>query len=95
MDYAFIMEFEYDENKSQANKLKYGIDFEEAQALWNDPERLEIPTKSIDEARYIIIGVFSQRYWFAVMTSRDQSIRLISVRHARKEEVKFYESILF
>jgi len=30
------MDFEYDRQKSEANKAKHGIDFEEAQALWQD-----------------------------------------------------------
>ena len=93
IDYAFIMGFEYDENKSQTNKLKHGIDFDEAQALWNDPERLEIPAQCTDEPRYMIIGVLNKQHWSAIVTYRDQNIRLISVRSARKEEVKLYESI--
>lgn len=91
--YAFVVEFEYDENKNQGNKLKHGIDFEEAQALWNDPARLEIPAKNTDETRHLIIGVIDRRHWSAIVTYRDQRIRLISVRRARKEEVKLYESI--
>lgn len=34
--YNFGMTFEYDENKSKSNKLKYGVDFEEAKELWDD-----------------------------------------------------------
>jgi uncharacterized DUF497 family protein len=37
------MRFEFDAAKSAANKLKHGIDFVEAQALWADPDRLETP----------------------------------------------------
>ncbi len=87
------MDFEYDDNKSRTNKLKHGIDFNEAQALWDDPERLEIPTKNTDESRHLVIGVINQQYWSAIVTYRDQHIRLISVRRSRKEEVKLYESI--
>jgi hypothetical protein len=32
----------YDSAKSEANKRKHGIDFEEASALWNDPFALQI-----------------------------------------------------
>jgi uncharacterized DUF497 family protein len=45
------MEFEFDRRKSQTNKKKHGIDFVEAQALWNDPDRIEIPAVTIDEPR--------------------------------------------
>jgi len=50
------MEFEYDSNKSLANKTKHSIDFDEAQVLWEDTERLEIPAKVIGEPRYLVIG---------------------------------------
>jgi uncharacterized DUF497 family protein len=38
--------FEYDDEKSKTNMEKYGIDFETAQKLWNDPDLLEIKAKS-------------------------------------------------
>ncbi len=87
------MSFEYDLNKSMANKKKHGIDFDEAQALWEDSERLEIPAQKMDEPRYLIIGMIASRHWSAVVTYRSQNIRLISVRRSRKEEVELYESI--
>lgn len=87
------MEFEYDLDKSMAKKSKHGIDFDEAQVLWSDPERLEIPAKEMDEPRYLVIGMIVKKHWSAVVTYRNQNVRLISVRRARKEEVKFYESI--
>jgi uncharacterized DUF497 family protein len=87
------MEFEYDPNKSAVNKKKHGIDFEEAKILWGDPERLEIPARETDEPRYLVIGVIGSSHWSAVVTYRAQSIRLISVRRSRNEEVKLYESI--
>lgn len=87
------MKFEYDQQKNVANKAKHGIDFIEAQALWEDPERLEIPARETDEQRYLIIGIIGNDHWSAVITYRGQSIRLISVRRSRKEEVTLYESI--
>ena len=50
------MPFEYDLNKSAANKDKHGIDFDEARALWRDPWLLEAPAKTVDEPRFIVIG---------------------------------------
>jgi hypothetical protein len=51
------MKFEFDINKSESNKGKHGIDFVEAQALWNDPDLLEIPAKNLeDENRYLLIA---------------------------------------
>jgi uncharacterized DUF497 family protein len=50
------MEFEYDSSKSQSNQEKHKIDFVEAQRLWADPDRIEIPAKTEDEPRYLVIG---------------------------------------
>jgi uncharacterized DUF497 family protein len=86
------MEFEFDETKSQSNREKHGIDFVEAQELWEDPQRLEIPARTEDEPRYLAIGKIEDKHWSAVITYRNEKIRIISVRCARKEEVAIYES---
>jgi hypothetical protein len=87
-----MIEFEYDKRKSQINKNKHGIDFIEAQALWEDIDRIEIPVKTIDEERYLLIGKISDKCWSAILTYRDKKVRIISVRRSRKEEVEIYES---
>ena len=86
------MEFEFDKRKSQINKRKHGIDFFEAQALWNDPDRIEIPAETIDEDRLLIIGNISDKCWSAIITYRNEKTRIISVRRSRKEEKEIYES---
>ena len=83
--------FEFDEAKSQANLSKHGIDFVDAQLLWNDPWLLEIPAKTEDESRYLMIGFVNRKHWSAVITYRGTNIRLISVRRSRDEEVTLYE----
>ena len=85
--------FEYDVKKSEINNKKHGIDFEEAKKLWDDPNLIEIPAKTIDEPRYLIMGKIGEKHWSAIITYRGEKIRIISVRRARKEEVKIYESI--
>ncbi|MCK5199365.1 MAG: BrnT family toxin [Spirochaetales bacterium] len=50
------MEFEFDERKSESNRGKHGIDFIQAQALWEDPDRLEVPARIEEEKRFILIG---------------------------------------
>lgn len=87
-----MITFEFDETKSQANLLKHGINFVDAQNLWNDPRLLEIPAKTEDEPRYLMIGLINTKHWSAVITYRGVSIRLISVRRSRTEEVALYES---
>ena len=86
------MMFEFDGNKSVANKQKHGIDFIESQKLWDDPERIEIPTKQLDEPRYVLIAMINNKHWSAVFTYRNNKIRLISVRRSRKNEKEIYES---
>ena len=85
------MEFEFDSKKSASNKQKHGIDFYEAQALWDDPDLIEIPVNTIDEPRHLVIGKIVEKYWSGVITYRGEKIRIISVRRSRKEEVEIYE----
>ncbi len=86
------MEFEFDEAKSRTNKSKHGIDFVEAQALWLDEMLVEIPARTEDEPRFVVVGMISEKHWSAVITYRGERARLISVRRARVEEVAIYES---
>ncbi len=85
------MDFEFDEHKSDPKKIKHGIDFMQAQPLWDDSRRIEIPARTEDETRWLIIGIIDGRHWSAVITCRGNAIRIISVRRARKEEVDLYE----
>ena len=85
------MKFEYDPIKSQHNKAKHGIDFEEAQALWDDAESLMIAVDRPGEPRHVVIGFIMGTHWTAVIPFRGKAIRLISCRRARKEEVRLYE----
>lgn len=87
-----FVEFEFDEAKSRANKIKHGIDFVEAQEIWLDEMFVEIPARTEDEPRFVVVGVISGKHWSAVITYRDDRVRLISVRRAREEEVAIYES---
>jgi len=83
--------FEFDLAKSDANLVKHGIGFVDAQALWGDPMLLEIPARTADEPRFLVIGLIEGKHWSAVITYRGVNIRLISVRRARTEEVALYE----
>ncbi|MCB0202428.1 MAG: BrnT family toxin [Caldilineae bacterium] len=85
------MKFEFDPNKSQSNRQKHGIDFVEAQALWDDEDRIIYPARTIDEERFILVGLIGEKHWSAIYTLRDENIRIISVRRSREEEVTLYE----
>jgi len=86
------MKFEFDTRKSNKNKENHSIDFIEAQALWDDPDLLEIPARTEEEPRFLIIGKIKTKHWSGIITYRGEIIRIISVRRSRKEEVEIYES---
>lgn len=85
------MEFEFDSKKSDGNKIKHGIDFHEAQEIWDDPALIEIPVTTSDEPRFLVIGKIAGRHWSGIITYRGDRTRIISVRRSRKEEVEIYE----
>jgi uncharacterized protein len=83
-------QFEFDSEKSTANKAKHGIDFITAQEIWTDVDRLEIPARTLDEPRHQVIGRIGKKTWSAFITYRNEKIRIISVRRARAEEEARY-----
>lgn len=85
------MEFEFDERKSADNLKKHGIDFLTAQWLWEDPRLIEVSAQTVDEPRWLVIGKIAGKHWSAVITYRNEVIRIISVRRSRRNEVLLYE----
>ncbi len=85
------MKFDFDPEKSEANRIKHGIDFVGAQALWDDPDRLQVPARTQGEARFMLIGRIREKHWSAIYTIRDDTVRIISVRRSRTLEVERYE----
>ena len=88
----YTMEFEFDPAKSEVNKSKHGIDFVEAQTLWDAPDFVEIPATATGERRYLVIGRIDGKHWSGIVTYWGDRIRIISVRRSREEEVKIYEA---
>jgi len=87
------MNFEYDENKSQSNKIKHGIDFEKAQKLFDDVDIILYPSQYTDEERFFATGLIDGKYYSAIITFRGSHIRIISVRRARKKEIEYYKRL--
>jgi len=85
------MNFDWDEEKSRTNQDKHGIDFETAKNLWLDEDQIEIYAPHPIENRRIIIAKYHNKIWAAIYTIRNDTIRIISVRRARKREVNLYE----
>ena len=86
------LNFAYDPAKSAVNRDKHGIDFVAAQALWADPQLVEIAARTQDEPRFLVTGMIGAQHWTAVVTYRGGSVRIISVRRARQREIEAYES---
>ena len=85
------MLFEFDPAKSGANKAKHGIDFEEAQELWNDMAGISLKAKNTTgEIRFARIAKYEGKLWFCVYTMRGSKIRIITTRRARPYEEKQY-----
>ena len=84
------MKFEWDNEKNHTNLNKHGIDFNTAKELWDDPNRIEIHTEHPIENRNILIGKIGKKLWASIFTMRGYTIRIISVRRARKKETKLY-----
>lgn len=85
------MEFEFDEQKSAANQVKHGIDFVLAQALRLDDSLVEVPARTRDVPRFLVVGMIGRRHWSAIVTYGGSRVRSSSVRRSRVEEVALYE----
>jgi len=85
------MEFEFDPRKSRSNKKKHGIDFVDAQALWDDLGLIVVSARTADEPRFLIVGRIGENHWSGVITYREHRVRIISVRRSRDEEIQLYE----
>ncbi len=83
------MEFEYNPEKSKSNKIKHGIDFEEAKAIWVS-NNVIIPAITRGEKRYMAIGKIGRDVYACIFTIRTRNIRIISCRKARAAEERIY-----
>lgn len=82
--------FEFDAVKSEANRVKHGIDFVVAQRLWLDDRLVEAAARPLPELRRLAIASIDGVLWTAVITDRTLRIRIISVRRARPKEIALY-----
>jgi len=83
--------FEFDPAKSATNKIKYGLDFVEVQALWQG-KRVEVPAKLAGgEVRYAVFGKIKGVHHTAIITYRGAIVRIISARLSSENERAIYE----
>ena len=82
--------YSWDAEKSRENKRKHGISFEEARdSIFEGPNLLVVGVAyEKGETRSAVIGKFHRKYYVAIFTIRERTIRIISVRRARHEEEK-------
>ena len=86
------MRFEWDEEKRQANLAKHGLDFLDADLVFRGPHD-SYPSERRGEDRWVTVGLLEAREVALVWTARDDAIRLISFRRARREERRQYRQL--
>ena len=91
METVTYNDFEWDRNKAKLNKIKHGISFKTATAVFDDPYRLEEFDwiHSWDEDRWQVIGM-ADDILFVIYTERRDKIRIISAREAKEDERRTY-----
>lgn len=92
--------YQWDEQKSLANRQKHGFDFSEAAKAFEDPNLVIINSKQKipDEARFIAIGNILKESVFplvVVFTLRNGAIRIISAHKPNKIYLKLYLKNLY
>jgi uncharacterized DUF497 family protein len=88
------VEFEYDPNKSAANLSKHGINFDDAQRLWDEPTFTFDTKPGSDESRQLVLGIIDGKHWTAITTNRGGATRIISVRRSRDYEEETYDKLI-
>jgi uncharacterized DUF497 family protein len=86
--------YEWDSEKATINFEKHSVSFEEAATVFDDPLYIDFydPDHSVEEHRYIIVGMSSAGRLLSVSyTERESGIRLISARELTAAERKAYE----
>ena len=91
METITYLNFEWDREKAKLNKIKHGISFKTATAVFDDPNRLDLPDDehSFNEERRKVIGMVDD-ILFVIYTERRDKIRLISARLAEENERRDY-----
>lgn len=85
------MKYEWDENKRIKNLRKHRVDFVDAKLLFNGYTlTFEDNRITYGEQRFITLGLIREKVFVAVHTERKESIRIISMRKATKNEQKMY-----
>ena len=88
------LRFLWNPRKAASNERKHGVNFQEATTIFDDALSVTIadPDHSVDEERFLLIGLSNRRRLLVVAHSeRGESIRIISARRANRQERRTYE----
>jgi uncharacterized DUF497 family protein len=88
-----MVEFEWDEDKRIANIEKHGLDFEEADVLFDGRPVVTNTSQREGEERYVTTALDLERFVTVIWTRRDSMIRIISMRRSRHAEKREYRSL--
>ena len=85
------MQYEWDENKREANLDKHDVDFLAALDFdWQTAMVYEDVRSEYDEQRLWALGVIQDRVHVLVFTRRESFVRIISLRKANQREARRY-----
>jgi uncharacterized protein len=85
--------FTWDERKRKLNLAKHGIDFRDAEAIFDGPLVTVADTREdYGEPRYVALGLLEDIVVFVVYAERNDQVRIISIRKALKYEARFFFS---
>jgi uncharacterized DUF497 family protein len=86
-------EFEWDEAKRETNRLKHGVDFDDAVNMFDGRPVLNLAGRGEAEPRIVTIGIVEGIYYAVIWTKRGDKRRIISCRRARHEERREYRQL--
>ena len=85
--------FTWDEAKRRANLRKHGIDFVDAEQIFQGfTLTAEDTREAYGERRFLTLGLLEDQVVSVAHTERGEDIRIISIRKATKHEARFYFS---
>lgn len=88
------MKFSWHESKRERVLAERGIDFLRVAAeLFDGRPLLTVPTVRGEEERYLSIGPMDGKFYAAVWTWRDGTVRIVTARRARDAEEKHYRDL--
>jgi uncharacterized DUF497 family protein len=86
--------YEWDEAKREANLIKHGFDFDDADIVFENPNKLTFEVEVRGEDRWLDIALVEVKgiVLALVYTVRGYNIRIISFRKASRKERRAYDN---